>query len=173
MADDLNKLLEAGKPVVAAQKRQPVGNGNSAGKGLTNKGMKSGTSMSNGMSDQDYLGYGFDAAVRKGVDAARNALRQRISNLDEGKQQALMARFESEIASQKSLRKDTGLGEGMEKSYRDAAKTKTPLSLDYATRARNAEAVKKLPSTIGNAVGNAMKKSQPSSNALDDNSFIF
>lgn len=157
MAENLNKLLENAQPVVDGAKRQPLGNGNSAGKGLTNKGMKSGTSMNNGMSDQDYLGYGFDAAVRKGVDAARNALRQRISNLDAGKQQALMARFESEIASQKSLRKDTGLGAGMEKSYRDAAKTKTPLSLDYATRARNAEVVKKLPSTIGNAVVKAIK----------------
>lgn len=150
MADNLNALLEAGKPVIAAQKKKPVSmTGNGMGKGMTNKGMKSGTSMNNGMSDQDYLGYGFDAAVRKGVDAARNALKQRISNLDAGKQQTLMSRFEAEIASQKSLRKDAGLGTGMEKSYRDAAKTKTPLTLDYATRARNADAVKKLPSKIG------------------------
>lgn len=90
--------------------------------GMTNKGMKSGTSINNGMSDQDYLGYGFDAAVRKGVDAAREAMRQRISRLDEGKQRALMARFESEIASQKSLRMAGRDGEREVAAYRDAAK---------------------------------------------------
>lgn len=123
--------------------------GNSMGKGMTNKGMRSGTVLYKDATDEEYMGYGFDVAVRKGVDVARTEFAKRIANLEEGKKKALMARFETKIASQKSLRKDTGLGAGMEKSYRDAAKTKTPMSLDYATRARNADAVKKLPSKIG------------------------
>jgi hypothetical protein len=91
-------------------------------KGMTNKGMKSGTSMNNGMSDKDYLGFGFDAAVRKGVDAARDAFKKRISNLDAGKIETLMKRFEDEIASQKSLQMAGRDGEREVAAYRDAAK---------------------------------------------------
>jgi hypothetical protein len=70
-------------------------------KGTNNRGMTSGTSTNNGMSDKEYLGYGFDAAVRVGVDKARNAFINRIKNLDEGKKQVLMSRFDNEIGNQK------------------------------------------------------------------------
>jgi hypothetical protein len=143
----LVKFLDRPKP---KPKSNAVGTG--MAKGTTNRGMVSGTSTNNGMSDKEYLGYGFDAAVRVGVDRARNAFINRIKNLDEGKKQVLMQRFDNEIANQKSLQKDRGLGEGMEKSYREAGKAGKPLTLDYATRARNAEVVKKLPQTIGNAI---------------------
>lgn len=159
---DLNKLLaNAPKP---AKKPVPM-TGNGMGKGMTNKGMKSGTSMNNGMGDEDYLGYGFDAAVRKGVGAARDALKQRISNLDAGKQQALMARFETEIASQKSLQKDRGLGEGYKEVYREAAAMGGSPTREEADRLVNARrglsnvgsTVKSVGRTV-KSVGNAINK---------------
>jgi hypothetical protein len=101
-------------------KRVPM-TGNGMGKGMTNKGMKSGTSMNNGMSDKDYLGFGFDAAVRVGVDRARDAFMKRISNLDSAKKQILAERFENEIASQKSLQMAGRDGEKEVAAYRDAA----------------------------------------------------
>lgn len=52
-------------------KKPMVGAGMASG--TTNRGMRSGTSMDNGRDDNYFLGYGFDAAVRVGVDKARNA----------------------------------------------------------------------------------------------------
>ena len=92
--------------------------------GTTNRGMRSGSSFQT-PKEFDYMGYAFDAAVRKGKDAARMALKTKISNLDAGKQKVLLAQFDDSIGRQQSLQSDRGLGEGAEFAYRDKDKVKT------------------------------------------------
>lgn len=163
---DFNKLLvNAPKP---AKKPVPM-TGNSIGKGMTNKGMKSGTSMNNGMSDKDYLGYGFDAAVRVGVDRARDAFMKRISNLDSAKKQVLAERFENEIASQKSLQMAGRDGEREVASYRDAAKRGETINYDKARmRMNNLQSAKPKPVELAKP-----QVKRTTGAAMDDNSFIF
>jgi hypothetical protein len=91
--------------------------------GTTNRGMRSGSSFQT-PKPFDYMGYAFDAAVRRGKDAARMALKTKISNLDAGQQKVLLAQFDDSIGKQESLHKDTGLGEGAEYAYRDKDKVK-------------------------------------------------
>jgi hypothetical protein len=129
--------------------------------GMTNKGMRSGTVLAKSASDSDYLGYGFDVAVRKGVNTARSEFSKRIANLEEGKKRALMAKFESDIASQRTLQKDVGLGSEKLAAVRDAAKNQRQISTEdvqrfkdvegqAAVRAKNAAAIKSIGNTITN-----------------------
>jgi len=132
-------------------------------KGMTNRGMRSGTVLAKNAEDSDYLGYGFDVAVRKGVNVARNEFTKRIANLEEGKKRALMARFESDIASQRTLQKDTGLGSDKLAAVRDAADNRRTISTEdvqrfkdvegqAAVRAKNAAAVKATLKNVGRAI---------------------
>ena len=108
--------------------------GNSMGKGMTNKGMKSGTSLPKVATDKDYLGYGFDLAVRAGVDRANAEFERRIANLDEGRKRTLRARFKNEIANQESLREAGRQGEKEVLGYREAAKAGTNTDMKMVRR---------------------------------------
>jgi hypothetical protein len=124
MADD--DVFGSGKDYRGETKRMqpkpPAHTGMVAG--TTNRGMRSGSSFQT-PKPFDYMGYAFDAAVRKGKDAARMALKEKISNLDAGQQKVLLAQFDGSIGKQQSLQSDRGLGEGAEYAYRNKDKVKT------------------------------------------------
>lgn len=158
-----------------------AGVGTGMASGRTDKGMRQGSAFKTPdvTPEGDYMGMAFDAAVRRGKDASRAYLLAKMKR--DGRTDAFiqgkLKEFDDSIGKQTSLSKDKGLGEGMEKVYRDAAQSNNQPTLAQAKQLRDARAsvdsVKTLPSTVGNAFGKAIKRSQPSSNALDDNSFIF
>jgi hypothetical protein len=115
--------------------------GNSMGKGMTNRGMTSGNAMAPPKVTPvgDYMGMAFDASVRKGKDAARAYLltKMKRDGRSEAVIQSQLKQFDDSIGIQKSLQKDTGLGEGIEKVYRDAAKQKRNVDAADAPRLRD------------------------------------
>lgn len=156
MDGDLNKLFKSAQPLINAPKRQPVGNGNSAGKGLTNKGIKSRSkfALPEVTPEGDYMGMAFDAAVRKGKDAARAYLLDKMKR--DGRTDAFiqgkLKEFDNSIGKQTSLSKDKGLGEGMEKVYREAAQSNNQPTLAQAKQLRDAR------KSVGSVFGDSARQ---------------
>jgi hypothetical protein len=133
--------------------------------GRTDRGMQQGSAfkLPDVTPEGDYMGMAFDAAVRRGKDASRAYLLAKMKR--DGRTDAFiqgkLKEFDDTIAKQTSLSKDKGLGEGMEKVYREAAQSNNQPTLAQAKQLRDARAsvdsVKKLPSTIGNAIANTAK----------------
>ena len=84
----------------------------------------------------DYMGLAFDASVRKGKDAARAYLLAKMKR--DGRSETIiqdqLKQFDLSIAKQQSLKSDQGLGEGMEKIYRNAAEKKQEITALQAQR---------------------------------------
>jgi hypothetical protein len=137
--------------------------GNGMGKGMTNKGMKSGNAMKPPEVTPvgDYMGLAFDASVRKGKDAARAYLLAKMKR--DGRSETViqdqLKQFDLTIGKQESLKSDQGLGEGVVNAYRDksARKGMTPSKAqDYAL---NQKRISETNASIGRAkekVGNAL-----------------
>lgn len=130
---DLNKLLtNAPKP---AAKPVPM---TGMASGRTDKGMRKGSDFKTPdvTKEGDYMGMAFDAAVRKGKDASRAYLLAKMKR--DGRSDAFiqgkLKEFDDTIAKQTSLSKEKGLGEGMEKVYRQAADKQEEITALQAKR---------------------------------------
>lgn len=155
---NLNALLEAGKGMT--KPKSMVGAG--MAKGRTDKGMVSGNAMKAPAVTkvEDYMGYAFDAAVRRGTDAARLALKAKMrqDGRSEAVQLAELKKFDDTIAKQQSLKKDAGLGEGYKEVYREAAGVGNQPSREEAERlVKSRQNLTNAGRTV-RSVGNAINK---------------
>ena len=108
--------------------------GNTLTKGMTNNGMRTGSDFKT--PTFDYMGYAFDAAVRKGKTASRLALKEKMNghNLSPAEQAKILRQFDKNIGNQWSLNADSGLGDEYTDVYRDAAKKKQEINLKEADK---------------------------------------
>jgi hypothetical protein len=125
--------------------------------GRTDRGMRKGSAFKTPdvTPVDDYMGMAFDAAVRKGKDAARAYLLEKMKRdgRTEGFIQGKLAAFDTSIGTQKSLQKNQGLAEDLQNIYR-----KQPgISYKDALEERNKESFKKMVRPLTNAA-NAVNK---------------
>ena len=152
--NNLLALAEKMPKTKPTPKSTAVGTGMASGR--TDKGMRQGSGFKT--PEFDYMGYAFDAAVRKGKDAARMALKTKISNLDAGKQKVLLAQFDDSIGRQQSLQSDRGLGEGYKEVYREAGAVGAQPTREEADKLVNA---RKGMSAITNVFNRPKSKPKP------------
>lgn len=136
---DLNKLL-ANAPKPAAKPVPMTG----MASGRTDKGMRKGSAfkLPDVTPEGDYMGMAFDAAVRKGKDAARAYLlaKMKRDGRSEGFIQGKLSAFDTSIGNQKSLKSNQGLSEDLQDVYRK----KPGISYKDALEERNKESFKKM-----------------------------
>jgi hypothetical protein len=131
--------------------------------GTTNRGMASGNAMKppEVTAVEDYMGLAFDAAVRKGKDAAREYLiaKMKRDGRSETIQRAQLNKFDASIGKQQKLQGE-GLGEGAVNAYRDKSVQKgmTPgKAQEYALNQQRVNATNASMANAGSAITNVFK----------------